>query len=293
MNDKQRVGVIGLGLLGGAIARRLLDQGWGMVGFDLDAGRRAELGRHGATVVESPIDVARSCEQIILCLPTSVVTSQVLETMAGRLRQGQIIVDTTTGDPDEMAAIGADLVRRGIGYLDTTVAGSSAQARAGEVTLLVGGEATTYDACRDLLAAFSKASFHVGPCGSGAKLKLVHNLILGLNRAVLAEGLTLAAALGFDQAEVLDTLRQTPAYSTVMDTKGPKMAIGDFSPQATVSQHLKDVRLILEAGQRNNTSLPLSSVHRQLLESLVAAGHGSLDNSAIIKGFELSKPRTS
>jgi 3-hydroxyisobutyrate dehydrogenase-like beta-hydroxyacid dehydrogenase len=116
-------------------------------------------------------------------------------------------------------------------------------------------------------------------------MKLVVNLVLGLNRAVLAEGITLAEALALEPRQTLDILRASAAYSRVMDAKGPKMLEGDFAPQARLSQHLKDVRLILEAAQRTGAALPLSLLHRELIERACAAGLGPLDNSAIIEAF--------
>ncbi len=117
-------------------------------------------------------------------------------------------------------------------------------------------------------------------------MKLVVNLVLGLNRAVLAEGLALARALELDWSTCLEVLRAGAAYSAVMDTKGEKMITGDFTPQARLSQHLKDVRLMLEAAQRTGIELPLSNVHRSLLERAAAAGLGDLDNSAVLRAFD-------
>jgi 3-hydroxyisobutyrate dehydrogenase-like beta-hydroxyacid dehydrogenase len=119
-------------------------------------------------------------------------------------------------------------------------------------------------------------------------MKLVLNLVLGLNRAVLGEGLAFARACGIDESVALDILRAGPSWSKVMDTKGEKMLTGDFEPQARLAQHLKDVRLILEAGRQSNAMLPLSKLHEQLLDELVQAGYGDLDNSAVIRAFKPS-----
>ncbi|MBL9082252.1 MAG: NAD(P)-dependent oxidoreductase, partial [Planctomycetales bacterium] len=122
-----------------------------------------------------------------------------------------------------------------------------------------------------------------------AKWKLVHNLILGLHRAVLAEGLAFAEALGLDAARLLDVLKRTPAASTVMTTKGPKMLARDFAPQATVRQHLKDVRLILATAAQAQAMTPLSKLHAELLERTIDLGHSESDNSAVITAFD--RPR--
>jgi 3-hydroxyisobutyrate dehydrogenase-like beta-hydroxyacid dehydrogenase len=116
-------------------------------------------------------------------------------------------------------------------------------------------------------------------------MKLVVNLVLGLNRAALAEGLALAHHCGLDPTAALEVLRAGPAYSRMMDIKGAKMLAGDFTPQARLAQHLKDVRLILKLGEASGARLPLSTLHRALLEQLAAAGYHDADNSAIIRAF--------
>ena len=117
-------------------------------------------------------------------------------------------------------------------------------------------------------------------------MKLVSNLVLGLNRAALAEGLFFGAQLGLNPRAVLKVLRESMAYSRIMDSKGEKMIKADFTPQAKLSQHLKDVRLILDAGAKAGVKLPLSQTHRKLLERAEADGFGGLDNSAIICAFQ-------
>ena len=121
-------------------------------------------------------------------------------------------------------------------------------------------------------------------------MKLVTNLVLGLNRAALAEGLAFAKALGLDGAEALQVLKASMAYSRIMDTKGEKMLRRDFAPQAKLSQHLKDVRLILQAGQETQARLPLSQLHSELLAAAETAGLGEADNSAIIAMFDRVRP---
>lgn len=123
------------------------------------------------------------------------------------------------------------------------------------------------------------------PRGSGARMKLVVNLVLGLNRAVLAEGLAYAEHCGLDGEAALEVLRDSMAYSRIMDTKGEKMLKSEYSPQARLSQHLKDVRLILDTGSSTGAKLPLSTLHGELLEQVESRGHGGEDNSAIMRYF--------
>lgn len=257
-----------MGLMGTAVMRMT----GAKVGWDLDAGHCV-----GVTTAQEVFDV---CEVVFLCLPNSDIAASTLR--AAALRPGQIIIDTSTGVPEEMVGLGRELHERGVHYLDATVSGSSAQLLKKEVLVMVGGEAEVYERCRELLGSFARETMHVGPWGSGARMKLVTNLVLGLNRAALAEGLAFAQQLDLDLTLTLDVMRRSMAYSRIMDTKGEKMIHQDFEPQAKLSQHLKDVRLMLEA---SSIPLPLSETHRQLLEKAVALGFGEADNSAVIQAI--------
>ena len=284
-DQRDTIGLIGIGLLGTALAERMLGAGCPIVGFDVSAERRAALGALGGEPVESAALVAARARKIVLSLPTSDIVEAVVAEILPSCEAGALIIDTTTGDPDRTAELGARLAEASIMYVDATVAGSSEQARRGEVIVMAGGTAAALEECRELLATFAKEVFHIGPYGSGARMKLVVNLVLGLNRAVLAEGLCLARAAGLDPTAALGVLKASPAFSKVMETKGPKMLSDDFTPEARLAQHLKDVRLILELGERVDAGLPLSTLHRQLLERAVELGHGGDDNCAIIKAF--------
>jgi 3-hydroxyisobutyrate dehydrogenase-like beta-hydroxyacid dehydrogenase len=278
--------MVGLGLLGTALVERFLRAGYPVLGFDIDPGRRQFLADLGGSPAGSAAEVARGCDRLVLSLPDSPVVERVLEEMAADLRVGQFIVDTTTGDPERTALLGAALAERGIRYLDATIAGSSEQVRSGEVLVLVGGEPQASEACADLFRCFAHRWFHLGPEGSGARMKLVVNLVLGLNRAVLAEGLAFARACGLNLDDTLSILQASPAWSRVMDTKGRKMIDRDFQPQARLAQHLKDVRLILAQAERVQAKVPLAMLHRELLEEVETAGHGGDDNSAIIRAYD-------
>ena len=154
------------------------------------------------------------------------------------------------------------------------------------------GEQSAFQACDDLWDCLAAKTFYVGAWGNAIRMKLVTNLVLGLNRAVLAEGLVFADATGLSREDALQVLLNSPAYSRTMDAKGPKMVHGEFTPQARLSQHIKDVRLMLEEAARGGASLPISAVHLDLLEQAEAAGLGELDNSAIIRVIEDQSLRT-
>lgn len=277
------IGLIGLGLMGTAITERLLERGYHVLIWNRTRAKANPLIERGAEWSDNPL---AACDRVIISLYTSDVVESVLEQMRDGLHAGQIVLDTTTGEPAQSAALGARLAARGVQYLDAPISGSSEQTRRGEAMVMVGGERSAFEACSDLWPVLGQKVFYVGPCGSAAKMKLVSNLVLGLNRAALAEGLVFAKAIGVEPAAALEVLRGSMAYSRVMDVKGRKMIEDDFTVQARLSQHLKDVRLILASG----VSLPLSETHRQLLEQAEAMGLGDLDNSAIIKAIEKPLP---
>src|SRR5262249_17984680 len=270
------IGMIGVGLLGSAIADRLTAAGYTVLGYDIVPERR-----RGA---ESSEQVGRQCDTTILCLPTSDVVAQVLGALS--LRKGTAIIDATTGEPDTMAAMGVRLAKDGVDYLDATVLGSSRVVREGKATVMAGGRRLAYDAASPIFATFASRSFYLGTYGAGARMKLVANLALGLHRAVLAETLSYAQACEVSPTVALEVLKAGAAYSRVMDDKGEKMLEHDFTVEAKLSQHLKDVRLILDAAKANNAKTPLSTIHRQLLEQLEKAGYGEVDNSAIVMAYE-------
>jgi 3-hydroxyisobutyrate dehydrogenase-like beta-hydroxyacid dehydrogenase len=284
------VGLIGLGLMGMALAERLRRGGLEVWGHDLDPSRNELLERAGGKPASSAADVASACGRILLSLPDSDVVEAVLADMAPGLVPERIVLDTSTGDPERAAATGRRLAERGIGYLDATISGSSQQVREGQAVVLAGGPADAFDQCQDLFRLVARRWFYLGPWGRGSQMKLVSNLVLGLNRAALAEGLWLGQALGLDAQTVLTVLRDSMAYSRIMDTKGEKMIRGDFEPQARLSQHHKDVRLMLQAAARTGTDLPLTQAHARLLELAENAGYGAQDNSAIIRAFEHLAP---
>lgn len=272
--DRNKVGLVGVGLLGSALAERLLGAGFRVAGFDASTDRLREFQTLGGEAAASVEHVAEECARICLSLPNSEVAAGVLASLAHRTRNGTIVIDTTTGDPDTIASFGRAAESMGFRYLDATVAGSSRQVRDKDVLVMAGGEREDFDSCADLFAAFARESYYLGPAGSGARMKLVTNMVLGLNRAVLAEALSFSQSCGFDQEATLAILRSSSSYSRVMDIKGDKMVNGDYSVEARLSQHLKDVRLMLEAGERSGARLPLSNLHRELLEEAEAAGLG-------------------
>ena len=287
----EAIGLIGVGLVGSTLGAQLLQRGYDLVCCDIDPVKSAALSGLGATAVEKPAAVAEHCERVILSLMTTAIVREVVAGADGLLSatgRPAHIIDTTTGDPEDTVALAAELSAAGIAYLDATISGSSAQIRQRGGTFMVGGSAQAFAHNGDLFACFSDRVYHLGPAGSGSRAKLASNLVLGLNRLALAEGLVFAERLGLDLESLLAVLKDSPAYSAAMDSKGRKMLDGDFAPVARLRQHHKDVELILACARKAGQELPLSAAHRELLAAAVAAGDGDLDNAAVIR--QLRRP---
>jgi 3-hydroxyisobutyrate dehydrogenase-like beta-hydroxyacid dehydrogenase len=285
-DSREAIGLIGIGLVGTAFAENLLAAGYQVVGFARRASSRETLVRLGGRASASAPEVAQAAERVILSLPDSDAVDEVVRGAHGLLSVGsrlRIILDTTTGEPGRTEALAGTLRERTIQLVDAPISGSSQQIRERKGVFLIGGERTAYEACLDLFTVLAERHYFLGASGAGSRAKLASNLILGLNRLVLAEGLVFAERLGLDLDAFLAMAKSTPAYSCAMDVKGEKMLRGDFSPQSKVTQHHKDLRIILEYAARAGQPLPLAQLHKEVLEQAMAAGEGELDTSAVIQ----------
>jgi 3-hydroxyisobutyrate dehydrogenase-like beta-hydroxyacid dehydrogenase len=280
------VGLVGIGLLGQAFAYRLLGAGFEVLGFDVDAGKTAKLGELGGRPAASVADVARRCDPVMVSVFSTdqvehVVESELLPALGEH--SGKIVLCASTCDPDRIAALGQRVATHGLRLLETPVSGASGQVSRGEGVGLIGGDADVMRAVEPVLRALFVSYFHIGKVGDAGRAKLAINLILGLNRLALAEGLVFAERLGLDPELFLKVARSSASYSQVMDVKGSKMIGGEFTAEGRIAQHLKDVHLILEQAQRLRQPLALLEIHADVLEACMRHGEGDLDNSAVIK----------
>jgi 3-hydroxyisobutyrate dehydrogenase-like beta-hydroxyacid dehydrogenase len=284
MTASKLIGIVGLGLMGSALAERLIGAGYGVVGFDIDGNKRRALERMGGTGAGSLLEAAHRCDALFLAVFDTAQVETVVEELLAAMEpgSGKTVLCASTCDPGRIAALAERAARHGLHLLDTPVSGTSAQVRQGQGVALVGGDAARLDEVAPILGAVFPAYFHMGLAGSAGRAKLAINLILGLNRLALAEGLVFAERLGLDPARFLDVARQAASYSQVMDTKGSKMVRGDFSPEGRVRQTLKDVELMLAQARNLGQDLPLARLNAEILQACVRNGEGDRDNSAVI-----------
>jgi 3-hydroxyisobutyrate dehydrogenase-like beta-hydroxyacid dehydrogenase len=280
------VGLVGLGLVGRAIAARLTGAGRAVVGYDREAQAMQAHSAAGGLCAESLVALGREVQVVVLAVYDTAGVMEVLEGAAGLLQPGHIVnlvLDCSTGSPAELALLHARLQARGVDLVEAPLSGSSEQIAAGEAAALVGAAPDAWERAQPVLSALATRCVHAGPPGMGVRAKLATNLVLGLNRAVFAEGLSFARALGIPPRRFLEMVLATPAASEAARVKGPLMVEEDFRPRSRIRQHLKDVDLMLSAAADHGLALPLSSAHADLLREAVADGDGDLDNAAIVR----------
>ena len=281
MSNSTPVGVVGIGLMGEVYVHRLIAAGFNVAGFDVDAAKTARLDGIGARAA-SLAEIARHCEPIVLAVFNTEQVEDVVEHALVPAARGKIVLCTSTCDPDRIAALGVRVAGR-LRFLETPVSGTSAQVRRGDGVGLIGGDQDIAAGAAGVLDALFPRRFHIGAVGDGGRAKLAINLILGLNRLALAEGLVFASRLNLDPAAFLDVARASAAASQVMDTKGPKMVSADFAPEGRVRQTLKDTQLMLDQAGKAGQELPLLSVHAAILQACVDNGESEEDNSIVIE----------
>ncbi|MGI9399767.1 MAG: NAD(P)-dependent oxidoreductase [Rhizobiaceae bacterium] len=275
-------GVFGLGLIGIAVAGRLLGKGEKVVGFDPAPERMKLLGEAGGEPVDVDAVWSRAQTIIVAVFDTDQLAALIED--ARDLEESKLVV-LSTCDPDRMAAIAELAVARNIELVEAPLSGTSQQLARGDAVFLTGGNSETVARLDPLFSMLGKAHHYVGKIGNGNRTKLAINLILGLNRAALAEGLVFAERLGLEPENFLKLAQGSAASSAVMDTKGRLMVSRNFKAQGRISQSLKDFLLILQAAESKQQNLPFAQTYMSMMEDCVVNGEEDLDNSAIINAL--------
>jgi 3-hydroxyisobutyrate dehydrogenase-like beta-hydroxyacid dehydrogenase len=246
----------------------------------------ADWAASGGNSAATAADVASQATRLVLAVFDTQGVLAVLEGPNGVLHAAQprAVIDCSTGDPDLLQALAARLAAHDTDFLEAPLSGSSVQITAGQATVLLGATPDAAARHADLLDAIAPQRVHVGGAGMGARAKLATNLVLGLNRAALAEGMVFAESMGIAPLDFLQLVLATPARSDAALAKGARMVAGDFAPpQSRIHQHLKDLRLMQQQAAVVGQRLPLTDTHAALLQAAVEAGDGALDNAAVIR----------
>lgn len=282
-----RLAVIGLGLMGSRMSKRLLAHGFQLRGYDSDARRLAAFESGGGMPAVSAASAVEGCWAALLSLPDSGVSREVClghDGISSSAASPRHVYDTTTGRPQDAVEIATALAERGVTYCDSTVSGNSEVAEQGGLVVMMGGPREAYDRARPIFEAIGRSHHHVGPVGSGARMKLIVNHVLTIHRMALAEALVVAEMAGMDLPTTLGVLKDGLAYSKAMDVWGEVMLTGDHEkPYARLRQSHKDARLIVEHGLGIGAPMDLVSVVRDALSEGEETGLADLDNSAVVE----------
>jgi 3-hydroxyisobutyrate dehydrogenase-like beta-hydroxyacid dehydrogenase len=289
------VGIAGIGLIGGALAKRLLDARHQVVGYDVLEENRNRLAAMGGKEAGSLAELFKACDRIVIAVFN---TDQVEEVIEGKGGLAEIADETgteklaiivSTCDPERIRRLGERLDGGKVHLLEVPISGASGQVADGDGIGLVAGSEADADAASDILSAICKKCHFMGAIGNGGRTKLAVNLILGINRTGLAEGLVFADTLGLPLPSFLEAAKDSAAYSQIMDIKGDKMVAGEFSPQGRIVQSTKDAHLMIEAAEAAGQELPLGRTYLDILDKSVAAGDADLDNSAVMREIQRRK----
>lgn len=281
----ENIGIFGLGLIGSALAGRLLQAGFGVTGFDPSADRCADLVATGGT--EGTPQAVWACDAVVSCVFD---TDQLADLIAAAPRTQTPLISMGTCDPERMAPLAEAAITKGITLLEAPISGTSKALATGDVLLLVAGDSATLASLAPFFDAISRQHINVGAIGNGNRAKLAINLVLGLHRAAMAEGMVFAEALGLDAGDFLQMAKASAAYSAVMDTKGQLMVDRDFAPQGRISQSAKDFALIRASAAATGQGLPFTDTYLAMMHDAIAQGEGGLDNSAVLLPIERTKP---
>jgi len=283
------VGFIGLGNMGGPMALNLARHGFPLVVHDIDPAKVEPLRARGATVVESPAGVAAAADRTISMVETTAQAESVLAGERGIVhaaKPGHIVISMSTIDPLVARRLADTLAGHGIAMLDAPVSGGTERAKTGELSIIAGGDAATFEACRDLFKAMGTKIFHVGGLGQGLAMKLVNNMLVQVNMVAVAEALVLGVKAGLDPKTIYEVVRVSTGTSSAFERGAARMLARDFSPAGTVDISFKDQELETAFAKQLGAPLLLANVSQQVYQMARAAGLGKQDGTAIIQVLE-------
>ena len=278
------VGLVGLGIMGSAMSRHLLDGGCAVLGYDLDADRSRDLESGGGTAMPSVRETAERAEVVITSLPGSQAALDVCAELATGVREGSIIVETSTL-PHEVKDRCRELVGgAGAELLDCPLSGTGAQALVRDVVVYGSGDEAAFERVRPVMETFSRSVRYLGPFGRGSTMKLVANLLVAVHNAATAEAFALGEAAGLEPQQIYDTIRDGAGNSVIFEKRGQLMVDRAYSPAtAKISMFVKDTGLIADFAERLGLGLPLLEATRPLYDRAVAHGLADSDAAALLE----------
>ncbi|MGD9123844.1 MAG: NAD(P)-dependent oxidoreductase [Desulfarculaceae bacterium] len=286
----QSVGFIGLGVMGGVMSKRLLEAGYKVIAYDIVEESLRTVVDAGAEKASSLDDVAKNADVIICMLPTPNATKEVFlgeKGLINMVRPGSILVDMSTSSPLLAREINEKFVNLGTEVLDAPVSGGIAGAKAGTLTIMVGGEEKTLDAVKPIMECLGGKIHYIGPAGSGHTMKLVNNMLFAVIMSATSEAMVLGIKAGLDPKVLREIINASSGRSYAMDIKVRDFVLpGNFEPGFAATLQIKDMDLALQMGKDLNTPLMMANLARQFYQAVLTADKGHKDTSIIYEIFE-------
>src|SRR5450631_3653746 len=281
------VGIVGLGIMGSAIARNLVDRGWRVIGFDTDAGRRAELAQAHVTIADNVGQVAREAPIIMTSLPSPSAVEEVAQAIAASGQPSRIVAELSTLTIADKLRFEAILKRAGHIALDCPLSGTGAQAKTRDLVVYASGDTDAIARCTGLFADFAKQSADLGVFGNGSRMKLVANHLVAIHNVATAEAMILAERAGLDPKMVVDMVGPDAGGSRMFQMRAPMMVAGVYEPATMkVSIWKKDMAIIAEFADQVGCATPLFTLTQPVYAEALSMGLGDQDTAAV---FEVLK----
>jgi 2-hydroxy-3-oxopropionate reductase len=283
------IGFLGLGVMGGPMARNLLAAGHDVVAWNRSPEPLAELVEAGARGADGPAAVATEADIVISIVSDDKALREVLGGPDGAIaaaRPGSLVIDMSTVSPALARELAAEASERQVGFLDAPVSGGDVGARDGTLSIMVGGSADDVERARPVVEVLGSRVTHVGDAGAGQVAKACNQVLVAVIFGGLAEALVLGSKLGVDPAAILDAVGGGMAANRIMEVRRDNFLEHDFAPGFKVDLHHKDLEIALAAGGEADVPLPLTAEVQQMFRQLRAAGHGGEDDSALLRVAE-------
>jgi 2-hydroxy-3-oxopropionate reductase len=287
----ERIGLIGLGIMGKPMARNLVKAGYELVVHNRSRGAVDELVAESdkITAASSPKEVAEQVETVILMLPDSPDVTAVVfgdDGVLGAMEAGNLLIDMSTIAPATAIEVRNAFAEKGVAVLDAPVSGGDKGAIAGTLSIMVGGEEADFERAKPIFEAVGKTIVHVGAAGAGQTVKACNQVVVAINFAAVSEALVLGARAGVDPEKIIQVLNGGLAASRVMEMRGPTMIEHNFEPGFRVNLHRKDLNIALSTGKSYDVPLPVTALVGQFFDALNAKGRGEMDHSSLLSLFE-------
>ena len=276
------VGMIGLGIMGSAMASNLVKAGFRVIGYDVASKARAAHRRAGGIVARSGRDVARRAPIVITSLPSAAALAAVVEELAGGRRRDLVVVETSTLPLGVKHAAERRLAKAGVTMLDCPLSGTGAQARVKDLLVYASGPHAAYKRCTAVFGGFARGHHYLGKFGNGSKMKYVANLLVAIHNVAAAEAIVLGIKAGLDPQMVYDVISDSAGSSRMFQVRGAMMVKGDYREvTATSNTHLKDIDIIGSYAVSLSFPMPLFNLASQYYHAAVGQGRGNQDTGAV------------